>query len=274
VTDNDGCTRTSNFTSPTATINVIPSPKISFAALPAVCKNDSSFTITQASETSGIQGSGIFYGTGVSSTGFVDLSKMSPGTYPITFRYNATNGCADSAIQPITIKSTPVANAGPDLLGCMNSSIQLNASGGEFYFWSPPTGLSDPTIADPLLTINTTTTYILSVTNTDGCTSRDSLTVTISPLGKGAYKVPNAFTPNGDGKNDCFGIQRWGGIDLKEFSVYNRWGQRIFSTKNPSVCWDGTFEGIPQDSGGFVYIIRALTPCGIIDMKGTVFLVR
>jgi gliding motility-associated-like protein len=93
-------------------------------------------------------------------------------------------------------------------------------------------------------------------------------------LGKAAYTVANAFTPNGDGKNDCFGIQRWGGIQLLEFSVYNRWGQKVFFTKNTSECWNGTFKGIPQDTGGYIYIIRATTPCGYVNLKGTVFLIR
>jgi len=274
VTDKDGCTRTSNFTAATATINILLSPKISFGALPAICKNDSSFTITQATEISGIQGSGLFYGNAVMASGFFNPSLVNPGTYPIEYKFTAVNGCSDSSIQPITVKPIPVANAGPDLLGCINTSIQLNASGGTYYLWTPPTGLSNPAIADPMVMINTTASYIVAVTNAEGCTAYDSLTIIISPLGKAAYKVPNAFTPNGDGKNDCFGLQHWGGIDLKEFSIYNRWGQLIFSTRNPSACWDGTFKGIPQDSGGFIYIIRAITPCGNISLKGTVFLIR
>jgi gliding motility-associated-like protein len=99
------------------------------------------------------------------------------------------------------------------------------------------------------------------------------MAVIISPLGKAAYTVPNAFTPNGDGKNDCFGI-RWGGIELLEFAVYNRWGQMLFHTKDPSSCWDGTFKGVPQDAGGYVFVIRAITPCGNVSLKGTVLLIR
>jgi len=274
ITDKYGCTRSSNFNSSTATINVIPSPNISFGALPSVCENDSPFAITQATETSGIQGSGFFLGSAVTVSGIFNPSLVAPGNYPIVYEFTATNGCTDSSVQQIIVKPTPAANAGPDLLGCINSSIQLNASGGISYQWSPPTGLSNPAVADPVVTLNTTTSYIVTVTNAEGCIAYDSLTVTISPLGKAAYKVPNAFTPNGDGKNDCFGLSHWGGIELKEFSIYNRWGQRVFFTKNPSICWDGTFKGIPQDSGGFIYIIHAITPCGDINLKGTIFLIR
>ena len=138
----------------------------------------------------------------------------------------------------------------------------------------PPDGLDNASIPNPVATVKNSTNYIVKVTSADGCIAYDSLNIIISQLGKAAYKVPNAFTPNGDGKNDCFGIGRWGGIVLQEFSIYNRWGQRVFATTNPSKCWDGTFNGIPQDSGGYVYIIHAITPCGLINLKGTVLLIR
>jgi len=201
ITDNDGCTRNSNFTTATATISVLPSPKISFTALPVLCKNDSSFILTQATETSGIHGSGFFLRQWSERNRFFLTSHLfRRETYPIEYKYTATNGCADSAMQPIVVNPIPIANAGPDVLGCAGISIQLNASGGTYYQWSPPNGLSNPAIADPLVMTNTAASYIVAVTNTEGCTTYDSLNIIISPLGKDAYKVPNAFTPNGDGK--------------------------------------------------------------------------
>ena len=274
VSDKSGCTRYTGFTAAVATVSTIPSPQISFASLPAICKSDSSFIITQAQEVSGLAGNGFFSGNGVTASGLFDPSLINPGTYPIQYNFVATNGCKSSSVQNIVVKPVPIANAGPDLVGCMNSSFQLNATGGTNYLWTPPDGLSNPAIANPVITINTTTSYIVAVTNADGCTAFDTLTIFVSPLGRAAYKVPNAFTPNGDGKNDCFGLQHWSGINLQEFSVYNRWGQRVFFTTDPSVCWDGAFKGIPQDSGGFIYVIRATTPCGVINLKGTIMLIR
>ena len=86
--------------------------------------------------------------------------------------------------------------------------------------------------------------------------------------------LPGAFTPNGDGHNDCFGIQRWGDVTVEEFSVYNRWGARVFSTKNPSECGDGICKGEMQPSGGYVYVIKARSSCGQVTRTGMVMLIR
>jgi gliding motility-associated-like protein len=86
--------------------------------------------------------------------------------------------------------------------------------------------------------------------------------------------VPNAFTPNGDGHNDCFGIQHWNNVTVEEFSVYNRLGLRVFATQNPGECWDGRFNGQIQPSGGYVYVIKARSTCGEITRTGMVMLVR
>ena len=86
--------------------------------------------------------------------------------------------------------------------------------------------------------------------------------------------MPNAFTPNNDGKNDCFGIQHWGDAVIKQFSIYNRWGALIFQSADPSQCWDGTWKGKPLDGGGYVYIIKATTLCGEVTKKGMLTLIR
>lgn len=87
--------------------------------------------------------------------------------------------------------------------------------------------------------------------------------------------MPTGFTPNNDGLNDCYGIKYWGTILDLEFSIYNRWGERIFFTKNPTDCWDGRYKGLPQDAAVFIYMIKARTTCeGSIFRKGTFTLIR
>jgi gliding motility-associated-like protein len=92
--------------------------------------------------------------------------------------------------------------------------------------------------------------------------------------GNNGFPVPNAFTPNGDGVNDCFGIKYWGYIGDFEMSVFNRYGQRVFYTRNPSDCWDGTYGGKMQPVGTYVYMIKAFTLCGEAVKKGTLELIR
>jgi gliding motility-associated-like protein len=86
--------------------------------------------------------------------------------------------------------------------------------------------------------------------------------------------VPNAFTPNGDGRNDCFGVKSWGGATIDEFSVFNRWGERVFTTNNATACWDGRFRGQQMPGGTYVYVVKAKTFCGPIKRTGTLILVR
>jgi gliding motility-associated-like protein len=88
------------------------------------------------------------------------------------------------------------------------------------------------------------------------------------------YLLASAFSPNGDMVNDCFGVKLWGGIKSIDFSVYNRWGERVFHTNNPNDCWDGTYKGEKQPPGAFVYFIQANTTCGPVSRKGTVVLIR
>ena len=85
--------------------------------------------------------------------------------------------------------------------------------------------------------------------------------------------MPSAFSPNGDGKNDLFRIPPEALIDLQEFSVFNRWGQIVFSTKNKAVGWDGKHHGIMQ-TGLFTYTIKGSNDKGSVFLKGTVFLLQ
>jgi gliding motility-associated-like protein len=140
--------------------------------------------------------------------------------------------------------------------------------------WSPSIGLDNPSKPNPIATIDSTTTYIVLGTDSNGCYASDTITVDVSKSGIAAFVVPNAFTPNGDGLNDCFGIGHWGEVTVYEFSIFNRWGELVFTTKNPSDCWNGTFNGQKQPAGGYPYVIKAKTPCGNVTRTGIVMLVR
>src|SRR5207248_1499216 len=72
--------------------------------------------------------------------------------------------------------------------------------------------------------------------------------------------IPDAFTPNGDGKNDLFRLRYKGDISKLEFSVYNRFGERIFVTTNVDDGWDGTYHGVKMDMGTYFYYTTFL--CG------------
>ena len=117
-----------------------------------------------------------------------------------------------------------------------------------------------------------TTTYQLTVAADNGCTASDKITITIyHPL-----KMPNAFTPNGDGLNDLFRIPPVTSQQINFFSVYNRWGERLFRTTDSGVGWDGTFNGQLQAAGTYVWEIQYQDALSkkIELARGTVELVR
>jgi gliding motility-associated-like protein len=86
--------------------------------------------------------------------------------------------------------------------------------------------------------------------------------------------IPNAFTPNGDGINDTFGVK---GVDIGQFElvIYDRWGAEIFSTSNPNVQWDGKYKGHDAEGGVYAYKFTAMgIGKGETEKSGTVTLVR
>lgn len=94
------------------------------------------------------------------------------------------NNCVATFNKLITVTPLAIPNAGPDVSICGGQqTIQLNASGGNSYQWSPPTGLNNPNIANPVASPGTTTVYTVAIGVT-GCskTRVDSLTVNVRPL--------------------------------------------------------------------------------------------
>ena len=87
--------------------------------------------------------------------------------------------------------------------------------------------------------------------------------------------VPSGFTPNGDGKNDVIRPVLLGISKLNFFSIYNRWGQLVFTTSEVNKGWDGNFGGTAQPSGTYVYQAQGVDYLGnSVFRKGTVVLIR
>ena len=104
------------------------------------------------------------------------------GVFNVKLTVTDTLGCVDSISKFITIVVDPIANAGRDTTICYGSSTRLIGSGGRTYLWSPSTRLSSTTVSNPLATPDSTTTYILTVTDTAGCISRDTVTIFVSKV--------------------------------------------------------------------------------------------
>lgn len=212
----------------------------------------------------------------VNNPDFPDLT-VSPVGSTVYSVYISENTCTYDTILNVNVTVNPnplVAAQKSNDIDCVVTTAKLTASGASTYNWTPSRGLEHPDQQNTLVSIDTTTTFLLTGTNQFGCFSTDTISVVVTKAGNPSFVLPNAFTPNNDGKNDCFGIKRWGNVQIKEFSIFNRWGEKIFTTKDPKQCWDGRYKGQLQETGGYVYIVRSQSFCGNIERKGMLMLIR
>ena len=182
---------------------------------------------------------------------------------------------ASSNAITMTVHQIPAIYLTPDTVIVRGSQIRLEpliTGPALSYQWSPATGLDDPGSADPLASPLVTTTYTLKVTGDGGCeaSAREKVTV-FSDL-----VMPNAFTPNGDGKNDLFRIPPSRSLDIIRFSIFDRWGAMVFTTSDGSEGWNGRFAGQPQPAGVYVWMIEYYNPITKQQVlrKGTLELIR
>jgi gliding motility-associated-like protein len=134
------------------------------------------------------------------------------------------------------VQPLPTADAGEDLTVRLGDKIQLQGSGGVKYNWSPAQGLSDLYVANPVAQPAVTTTYTLTVTSAEGCTSTDEVTVKVQQ----DVLIPNTFTPNNDGTNDVWVIKNIEDYPGCKIEIFNRWGNKVYDSAGYSQPWNGT----------------------------------
>jgi len=194
--------------------------------------------------------------------------------YTVTIRDSTCNETGVLATMLTVLPLPDVQASRSNDLTCSLGSSQLNATGAIKYLWSPATGLDDSSIENPIATPGNTTLYTVTGKGINGCSGSDTVTVKVDFSVRSLYLMPNSFTPNNDGINDCFGIKYWGLIRELDFSIYNRYGEKVFHTSDPHTCWDGRYKQMLQDVNVFVYVIKAKTACGYVERKGTVALIK
>jgi gliding motility-associated-like protein len=219
--------------------------------------------------------------TYLSSTTVSNPQVVKPAS-TITYLLNAVgvNNCA--AVTPARVTVTVAYRlrivAGNDTLAVENEALQLNAldlnnNTAVNWLWSPADGLSNAIIPNPVFTSATDKSYLLTAVTPDGCEARDSIYIKV-------YKyadifVATGFSPNGDGKNEVLKAVPVGIKQFKKFSVYNRWGQIVFTTSNAAKGWDGKIGGQLQNTAVFVWIASGVDYKGrYIERKGTSVLIR
>ena len=212
--------------------------------------------------------------------------SLNPFAYPAnTIHYvftaynNTTSGCPKPGTDTVLVTVLPkiIAFAGEDTTGVIGQSLQLNASGGDSYSWSPAFGLSSANIANPVAIFSEPSDgvrYKVNVYNSVGCYDSAFIVIKIFATLPTVF-VPTAFTPNNDGKNDVLRPIVAGMKHFDYFNIYNRWGQLVFSTSEDGHGWDGTINGEPQASNAYVWVVKAIDFTGApYFQKGTVTLIR
>jgi len=262
--DNNGCEKTDSIQ-----VNVIPmvNPMVSVPTN-VICEGDSMQLLASG---------GMVY-TWTPSTGLSNPNIANPIASPTNdTQYTveiANPPCfVDTASLNITVNPLPFVDAGSDVTINVGETTQFNGMGEESYVWTPPYNLDNDTIFNPTAQPLFTTIYTLTTDSDKSCKASDSLEVTVTNIFE--VIMPNAFSPNGDGLHDDIGLRTLGLESLLDFSIYNRWGKRVFHTKDWNERWNGTFKGVPQELGVYVFYVRANKYIGgEFQFQGNITLIR
>ena len=163
----------------------------------------------------------------------------------------------------LNVDTQPLPNLGPNRELCTGDTLELYPGLYAAYLWQ------DNSINDRLV-VNQTGTYSVTVTNACGSASDEVMIRSVDCV----ILFPNAFTPNGDGRNDQFKILNAFNLQDYSLSVYNRWGQMVYSTTDFRQGWNGEVKGKPQDPGTFVYFCKYKKDDIPVTTKGSFILIR
>ncbi len=195
---------------------------------------------------------------GSSGTGNIIDNIQNTGQSIIMIDYSViptANGCqGPPVIVSAEIDTLPIINGGLNDTIEPGVSIQLNASGGLNYFWSPSAGLSCTNCYNPSAAPVISTAYTVTGTNEYGCSDSDTINIFVTQGGEVLY-IPNSFSPNDNSLNDLFCVY---GTSIKtiDIKIYDRWGELIFLSNDLKLGWDGKYKGKNVEGGVYVYVVN------------------
>ena len=271
ATDQNGCADTS--------AAIVGTPQdwteiVSIASPTCSYLNNGKIIITASGENPGYT----FAGAGLTTNSSGLFTDLSAGNYIISI--TDSKGCDTTAtatlIKPDTLIVSVAPATGQVKLGdTLALTASTNQGGNINYAWSPDFGLSCYDCANPVFNGVFSQPYTLVVTNDSGCVATADFTVTVIP--NYDFFVPNAFTPNGDGKNDYW--QLFGNTSaIKQLNVmvFDRIGEKVFESNDIDFMWDGTFMGHPAPMGVYVYAIKLVWLDNHSDdaIKGSITLLK
>lgn len=199
------------------------------------------------------------------------VSNLNEGNYLIKV---STEPVCDTFLK-VELKAYPPAEISidpPFATVKYGEEIQLTAYGGNTYIWTPASSLNTRTGQIVIAFPQEDTEYEIIGVNDYGC--HDTAYATINVDFNKQIRMPNAFSPNGDGLNDIFAIPggKW---SILKFEVYNRYGQMIYQKNQYTKGWDGMFQGKTCDAGIYFYaIVLSMPDKTNYSLSGEVHLIR
>ena len=251
-------------------INILPPPTLSFSPSDSICPGNPSQLSVSGAQSYQWQFDNTLSAQNISNPIVTPTSSQ----YYYVTGIDA-NGCKNNDSTFVVVVPLPIVNAGNDTLIYIDTKAYLDAStDASKFYWTPTTFLSKPKSLQTSAAVTKAQSYVLVAQNEFGCINSDTIFITV--VKDNILLVPTAFSPNGDGVNDVFKIVRTVNIyKLKEFSVWNRWGEKVFETSDVNEGWDGTFGNHLQPMSVYVWqIIAESKDSEEIVRKGNVTLVR
>ena len=208
----------------------------------------------------------------------VQVAPLSTSYYTLTAQNQL--GCIATQTAYVAISTGPVnvdITADKDSF-YVGDIIQLNTNfqADYSYLWQEDSTLNNLTIFNPLASPVSNTSYFLTVVDSNGCISKDSISLILleSICQEPNIFIANAFSPDKDGYNDKIFIQGTGITELY-FVIYNRWGEQVFETRSLQHGWDGSYKGKACSPDVYGYYVQ----CRCLDgrtyfKKGNITLLK
>ncbi|MFZ4740517.1 MAG: gliding motility-associated C-terminal domain-containing protein [Bacteroidales bacterium] len=256
ITDAKGCKVDSNVLIPNST--VVSTVTINDTS---ICSRNSVILLAIPS----LAGGTYKWLPGSEQTPSIKVSPLFTSKYSLIYTF-ASCVAKDTAI--VTVKQTPIAHisASSNII-TSDDSVVISVTGGLSYLWENGS-TSNPVIMKPL----NDTIYCVVASNNNDCF--DTACIQIEVRGVSTLYVPNAFTPNDDGKNDVFLIP-YNNVDLFHLAIFSRWGNLLFETNDINVGWDGKYCGEFVTEGIYVYSLEAIGEDKVTYRKlGTITILR
>lgn len=242
------------------TISVIQPPIVNLRADTIICERE--FVLLDASNANSIYE----WSTG-ETTPTINANQN------VLYWVNVDNGgCIVSDTFNLTVLTNPSINLGTDTVYCSftNNFITLDAGIGTGYLWEPTNEVTRTIL------VRSPNTYKVTVNYLNGC-SKDT-SIIIKEVCEPKFYVPTSFTPDDNGLNDML-CPLGNSFETVEFTIFNRWGDIVFVSDNPSSCWDGNIKGKKASTGVYAYMINytAVNEYGLLQKgrkTGTVTIIR